>query len=371
VKTPVHPYSPPGSPETKATIIPKDTRIQEATEALYSHCTRLLSPSSSRAFFKAASVVFNAHIDETNFAQGRLPNDLATYMSIRSRTIALDPFFEVLKCEYLPPGCIVDLDWTRLQAEVCRAVGLQNDLIGLDRDLQNGEQLNAVVVMLRAFGDEVNSNISTSLLAPCVGLVSAQHNQSVARSLERYNSIVAQAAAPSEAESLDFTDPSTMDAVREVADHIFLMCETHLKWCTAAKRYNTTSAAPQEMISTAPEPASAASQLEVTLDNDTQLVRSSGIFHGLPTYPPSIKGLTAIVTGATGVSGYSMVKALASAPERWSKIYCLSSRPPPANFFADLGPGAADEEERIQHLQVDFLADPAEIALRLSQIEHV
>ena len=35
----------------------------------------------------------------------------------------------------------------------------------------------------------------------------------------------------------------------------------------------------------------------------------------------------------SGISGYHMVKALASAPERWSKIYSLSRRPPPDYFF--------------------------------------
>ena len=86
-----------------------------------------------------------------------------------------------------------------------------------------------------------------------------------------------------------------------------------------------------------------------------QVVKSQGIYHGLPTYPekPDYQDLTAIVTGAngkypdtqlrwsletkliqsTGISGYHMVKALAEAPERWSKIYCLSRRPPPDYFF--------------------------------------
>lgn len=85
----------------------------------------------------------------------------------------------------------------------------------------------------------------------------------------------------------------------------------------------------------------------------TELVRSHGIYHALPTYPKSDghHGLTAIVTGANGISGYHMVKVLAAAPERWAKIYCLSRRPPPDYFFRDLGEGAA----RVEHVEVDFL----------------
>ena len=100
-----------------------------------------------------------------------------------------------------------------------------------------------------------------------------------------------------------------------------------------------------------------------------QLVQSVGIFHGLPVYPDRLESekLTAMVTGATGVSGYHMVNVLA-ASKNWSKIYALSCRPPPDNFFADLGHNAS----RVVHLQVDFLRDPQEIADELkAKIPHV
>lgn len=53
-----------------------------------------------------------------------------------------------------------------------------------------------------------------------------------------------------------------------------------------------------------------------------------------------------------------MVKVLAAAPERWSKIYCLSRRPPPDYFFHGLGEGA----QRVEHVEADFLAEPAALA---------
>ena len=96
-------------------------------------------------------------------------------------------------------------------------------------------------------------------------------------------------------------------------------------------------------------------------------VKSKGIYHGLPTYPESLKGLRAIVTGANGISGYHLVRVLSAAPERWSKIYCLSRRPPPENFYTDLGDGAS----RVEHINVDFLGDPAKVAEALSKIDRV
>lgn len=95
------------------------------------------------------------------------------------------------------------------------------------------------------------------------------------------------------------------------------------------------------------------------------VIQSDGIFHGLPTYDSSgLQPQTALVAGATGLSGYHMVRVLAASPQRWSKIYCLSSRPPPDNFFADLGD---DGLGRVEHLQVDFLSEPPQIAGRLKE----
>ncbi|KAH8655857.1 hypothetical protein BX600DRAFT_526311 [Xylariales sp. PMI_506] len=94
-------------------------------------------------------------------------------------------------------------------------------------------------------------------------------------------------------------------------------------------------------------------------------LRDVGIYHGLPTYDPSIKGLTAIVTGATGISGHYMVRALSQSPARWSKIYCLSRRPP-----------IHDVPQNAEHIPVDLLQSPKEIARTLKakgiqKVDHV
>jgi len=85
----------------------------------------------------------------------------------------------------------------------------------------------------------------------------------------------------------------------------------------------------------------------------TYKVQTKGIYHGLPTYPENVKGLTAIITGANGISGYHMLKVLAQAPERWSKIYCLSRRPPAI-------PGGLPENAKF--ISLDFLTESKEIA---------
>jgi len=92
--------------------------------------------------------------------------------------------------------------------------------------------------------------------------------------------------------------------------------------------------------------------------SNQQLVESKGIFHGLPVYPSSLKGLTAIITGANGISGNYMLRVLAQDPERWTKIYCLSRRPP---AIPDGLPKNAE------HISLDFLQDSEDIAKVLKE----
>ncbi|KAK4237799.1 hypothetical protein C8A03DRAFT_34217 [Achaetomium macrosporum] len=174
--------------------------------------------------------------------------------------------------------------------------------------------MNAVVVLMRGFGTSDWHQPDQNVLARCVALVNAEYNRSITRCFE-YVTQLHRAA--------EVTVGASIEKVETVSRHILTLCETHPRW---------------------------------------------GIFHSLPTFPdtPDHRNVTALVTGATGLSGYHMVKVLSASPQRWSKIYCLSSRSPPPNFFSDLGEGAS----RVEHLAVDFLDKPSHIAQHLKKIEH-
>lgn len=194
--------------------------------ALRDHCSRNLTPQCAAAFFKAVSGVFEAHIDETRFLRGSLPRDLPTYMSIRCRTISLNPFFEVLKTEYLPSDQISNPVWHKLQHAVSCAAGLQNDLIGLERDIDKGEELNAVIVLMRPHSEHP-SEVGEAVFEQQVHLINEEHNANVARALDLA------AKANRLAEGIEAI------AIAEVVWHITLLASTHLMWCASAKRYQT------------------------------------------------------------------------------------------------------------------------------------
>ncbi|KAL0929869.1 nad dependent epimerase dehydratase family protein [Colletotrichum truncatum] len=91
-------------------------------------------------------------------------------------------------------------------------------------------------------------------------------------------------------------------------------------------------------------------------------LRQIGIYRNLPTFDESIAGLTAIVTGANGISGFNTMRALLDSPQRWETIYCLSRRPPPNEMMALLSDEA---RSRIKMISCDFLDDPTLIAKSL------
>ncbi|KAI7550775.1 hypothetical protein KC331_g2965 [Hortaea werneckii] len=88
-----------------------------------------------------------------------------------------------------------------------------------------------------------------------------------------------------------------------------------------------------------------------------QQVQSKGIYHGLPVYEEAA-GLTAIITGANGISGHYMLRVLSEDPKRWTRIICLSRRPPLL---------AGGMPQNSEHIPCDFLQDPKEIASILKQ----
>lgn len=102
-------------------------------------------------------------------------------------------------------------------------------------------------------------------------------------------------------------------------------------------------------------------------------LRRSGIYRNLPTFDPSIKDLTAIVVGATGISGFSTLLCLVDSPHRWKTVYALSRNPPSPGMWSLLSP---DQQARIKHVPTDLTQSVAEISAGLKKagvekVDHV
>lgn len=93
-------------------------------------------------------------------------------------------------------------------------------------------------------------------------------------------------------------------------------------------------------------------------------LQTRGIFHNLPTFDPAIRGKTALVTGANGISGFHTMRVLLESPERWTKVWAASRRPPPPEML-DLLPKEA--RSRVEHVACDFLSLPEDIAKQFKE----
>lgn len=99
-----------------------------------------------------------------------------------------------------------------------------------------------------------------------------------------------------------------------------------------------------------------------TMGSASLPLQTKGIFRNLPTFSPDITGLTALVTGANGISGFHTMRVLLESPERWKKVWAASRRPPPKEMMDLLTP---DQRSRVEHVACDFLTEPGEIAKQL------
>jgi hypothetical protein len=88
-------------------------------------------------------------------------------------------------------------------------------------------------------------------------------------------------------------------------------------------------------------------------------LQNKGIFRNLPTFDDGIKDLTAIVTGANGISGFHTMRVLLESPQRWKKVWAASRRPPPEAMMKLL---PQEQRDRVEHVALDFLSEPEEIA---------
>lgn len=91
-------------------------------------------------------------------------------------------------------------------------------------------------------------------------------------------------------------------------------------------------------------------------------LRQSGIYRNLPTFDPSIKGLNALVVGATGISGFNTIRSLLDTPHRWSTVYAVSRSAPSEAMLSLLSP---DQRSRIKHVSIDLTSHSDQISTAL------
>lgn len=188
-------------------------RVLYACKVFGYHVKELMRKQTYKEFLRSISEVFEGMAEEIEFRERKIP-DVSLYLTIRIRTIGLSPFFILLADQCLSQVSGRDERLSVLETCVNVAIGMQNDLIGLDKDRKVGEWMNFAVLAAM-------DNISTADTGDGVLRCVETHNCAVRLALHSWN---------------------LMDAGTEVADRIYAakllhFVHLHFRWAVAAQRY--------------------------------------------------------------------------------------------------------------------------------------
>jgi hypothetical protein len=166
--------------------------------------------------------IFNSMLVEMDFRESS-PTTVESYMRIRKVTIAISPFFTLLEGS-MGMGSKSDAlaDLKDLLREAC---GLQNDLIGLDKDIQTGWPMNVIMVLrelkmkqLLVCGLEEEQ---TQIMMECLREACGMHNTAVEKAVERWKAIKS----------------SNVESEKQLSDLMMVFMNRHFQWAVASKRY--------------------------------------------------------------------------------------------------------------------------------------
>jgi hypothetical protein len=196
-------------------------KISRWTQAFFNHIAPLLPDQLFDDLSRTISKVWEAMVEETVLKNAQYLDE-ARYLDVRSRSIGVQPFFLLLEHTLDAPLERVDggtnastkrLD--ELKQSIGIVVGLQNDIIGLERDYGSGIRFNHV--MLTSQDHSVKA--VESALTGTVKL----HNDTVQLIADRWTGMTSTSAPCS--------------VVKDFGESLLGCIEPHVKWASAAQRY--------------------------------------------------------------------------------------------------------------------------------------
>lgn len=190
-----------------------EVRILAFTAAYISHTRALLPHDLHRGLLRASATVLEAMLSESKW-RTQASIDEPTYLSIRCETIGMRPFFLLAHYNFDPESALKPLH-PRLETAMSNlrtAVGLQNDLIGLERDLGEGELFNYVLRSRRPSVEKMGQRWQRAI---------ALHNETIRSAIEAWK-VLRRAGKAGEVECLEC---------------LLKFVERHFLWATSAVRY--------------------------------------------------------------------------------------------------------------------------------------
>ena len=187
------------------------------TKAFVRQLRGLVSQATFSNVVTSVLDVWDAMAQEQDFVAAD-DKDVQRYLDIRARTVGLRPFFDILQFEFR-----LSFDQSQghsalwqLEDGVTLAVALQNDIVGLSKDIAKGQVLNLALIHANQADDDLETGYQLAV---------EMHNRSVE----------AAASAASLASRGDFCDSEL--AVHQYVDCLLGFIDRHFAWAASSQRY--------------------------------------------------------------------------------------------------------------------------------------
>lgn len=190
-----------------------EARILAFTMAYISHIQTLLPHDLHLDLLRASATVLEAMLSENHWRTQASINE-STYLFIRCETIGMRPFFLLAHYNFDPTSALKPLHpcLETAMSDLRTAVGLQNDLIGLERDLGEGELFNYILRSERPSVETMGQRWKSAI---------ALHNEAIRSAIDAWK-ILKRAGKVGEVKCLEC---------------LLKFVERHFLWATSAGRY--------------------------------------------------------------------------------------------------------------------------------------
>ncbi|KAE9367065.1 hypothetical protein N431DRAFT_445744 [Stipitochalara longipes BDJ] len=187
-------------------------------QAFAAHAAYLLPGGTCMAFFNAIRGTLEGQTKELKY-RSKLCSSMRTYEKIRNSSIGIMPFFILLEIYLCGPAHQPSRKIQRLKDLVISTVVLQNDMVGLEKDLQSGELMNSVLVVSGLEGFEKENQRNQQTLERAVRHIGDKHNSIIGQALLTANAV-----------------RKTSETM--LANHILSFSHNHLLWAMHTTRYH-------------------------------------------------------------------------------------------------------------------------------------
>ncbi|KAK4550837.1 hypothetical protein LTR36_000417 [Oleoguttula mirabilis] len=190
-------------------------RVSAVIKAFVSQMRGLLPERAYIAFIAAIINVLQGISAERVYRElGDI--DEQTYINIRLRTVGLQPFFVLLSHTFRVASCEASAGSLLmvLESSLALAVGLQNDILGLSKDLQLGEICNFVILDSQRSGHGFDSSLGKAV---------RMHNAAVEEAVDSWAKLTEHCGSSC--------------GLSSYADSILGFAATHFVWASSAERY--------------------------------------------------------------------------------------------------------------------------------------